>query len=630
MATKIDSRQVVLRAQSPFIGNAANEQLDAVFPRIDAEMAKLYEDRNVILQNGGIITFTGTQIQFTEDLEIVLNQKISGAAPQVITLGSANVDLADGEMWYAVIDRTAGTATTSVASTLPAVVAANQEVFLLVKRVDAGDGTAIVYFRNGFALVGGQSSRLGVDPILTNKQISYSSSDDSVSSGNNAVLSTFNSGIIRLTNGSLASIGGIPAGKPGQFLVLENKTGVQIMVNNEDGTVSSVNRIQTGSGGNIPMSSNASFVFVYDSTSQRWQMASGSGSGGSTPSLMDDLIKSDKTSVVFNKTSATTIDIKANTSIYVKGQLINFPINTAVIMPALTAGTDYAIFACQDGTVRADASFSFPAGYTAANSALIGGFHYGLVSPTETVAGGSFATSGNGMIWTQTDVNMIRGINAFSLWDLKFRPKCDPRGMALIAGSFWMDIYLCNTDHMVNGTSKAGSNIASGTIFAKRPTEFGGNGTSTYSDGTWYSFNEVVRSHKKRFPKHSEFIAAAFGVTENQSLGGASVTPPTTLRQPGYTSKYGLEQVTGHIWVWGEDSSYRQDGASPGFNWRNVNGGRGQVYIYNNLGLVYVILGGARDNAAFSGSRASDWALYPWAFDWGLGVRAVGDHLILV
>lgn len=161
MATKIDSRQVVLRTQSPFIGNAANEQLDVVFPRIDAEMAKLYEDRNVMLQNGGIITFTGTQIQFTEDLEIVLNQKISGAAPQVINLGSVNVDLANGEMWYAVIDRTAGTATTSVASTLPAVVAANQEVFLIVKRVDAGDGTQRIYWRSGMAMNAGQSNRLG-------------------------------------------------------------------------------------------------------------------------------------------------------------------------------------------------------------------------------------------------------------------------------------------------------------------------------------------------------------------------------------------------------------------------------------------------------------------------------------
>jgi hypothetical protein len=341
------------------------------------------------------------------------------------------------------------------------------------------------------------------------------------------------------------------------------------------------------------------------------------------------LSKTDSATVAFIKTGAQSVSIKSGISASVNNQTIGFFIDTPVIMPSLVSGTDYAIYVCADNTIRADSSFTAPTGYTVDNSTLIGGFHYGLVSPTETVAGGSFATAGNGMIWTQTDVDKIKGINEFSLWDLKFRPKCDPRGMAFISNSFWMDIYFCNTDHMVNGTSKAGSNIASGTIFAKKPLMFGGNGTTTYSDGTWYSFNEVVRSHGKRFPKHSEFIVAAFGVTENQSLGGASVTPPTTLRQPGYTSKFGLEQTTGHVWSWGEDSSYRQDGASPGFNWRNVNGGRGQIYIYNDLALVYVILGGNRDNAAFSGSRASSWNNSPWNFGWYVGVRAVCDHLLL-
>jgi hypothetical protein len=124
-------------------------------------MAKLYEDRNILLTDGGIITFTGTQIQFTEALKIVLNQKISGASPQSISLGSSTITLANNEMWYAIIDRGAGTASTVIATTLPAVVTANQEIFLIVKRIDAGDGTQRVYWRNGMALDAGQSVRLG-------------------------------------------------------------------------------------------------------------------------------------------------------------------------------------------------------------------------------------------------------------------------------------------------------------------------------------------------------------------------------------------------------------------------------------------------------------------------------------
>ena len=57
------------------------------------------------------------------------------------------------------------------------------------------------------------------------------------------------------------------------------------------------------------------------------------------------------------------------------------------------------------------------------------------------------------MIWTQADVDRIKGINEFSIWDVKFRPSCeDPRGMALVSGQFWADIYFTNTNHEVNGT----------------------------------------------------------------------------------------------------------------------------------------------------------------------------------
>lgn len=165
MPTQLDNRQVVQRSALSFIGNAANEALSVLFPRIDAEMAKLFEDRNILLTDGGTITFTGTQVQLSEALNLTLNQKISGAVPQVISLGSASQTFTNnGDMMIAVIDRTAGTAVVSIVpagSALPAVVAANQEVFLIAKRVDAGDGTQRLYWRNGSAFNAGQTARLG-------------------------------------------------------------------------------------------------------------------------------------------------------------------------------------------------------------------------------------------------------------------------------------------------------------------------------------------------------------------------------------------------------------------------------------------------------------------------------------
>lgn len=143
------------------LGSAANDALSTIFPKIDAEMAKLFEDRNVLLTDGGIITFTGTQIQFTEDLRIAINQNIAGAAPYVASLGQATITLANNEMVWAIVNRTGATATLAQGLTMPAVNSTNQEVFLIAKRVDAGDGTQRVYWRTGMAQNAGQSNRLG-------------------------------------------------------------------------------------------------------------------------------------------------------------------------------------------------------------------------------------------------------------------------------------------------------------------------------------------------------------------------------------------------------------------------------------------------------------------------------------
>ncbi len=347
--------------------------------------------------------------------------------------------------------------------------------------------------------------------------------------------------------------------------------------------------------------------------------------------------KADSQTPAFIKTGAGTISVKAVTYIMVAGTMVAFAAQTAITMPTLTAGTDYAIYACADGTIRADANWSAPTGYTTANSRKIGGFHYGQVASGTTVAGGSFATTGNGMIWTQTDVDNIAGINQWSIWDLKFRPvAADPRGMALVGGKTWVDIYLCSTDTATNGTSKAGSDIASGTVLPKIPAAFGGNGTTTYPSLNWWVANELARANQKRLMWEHEFVEAAFGVTENQSIDATASTYPATQRNSGYTSKYGIEQASGHLWVWGQDSNYYGEAASPAFTAKDVNGnngagtGRGQVQTFGTYGLTRVMLGGARSFGAYSGSRASNWGNYPWTSNWAIGLRAACDHMTLV
>jgi len=160
MNGKMDSRQSELREAQPMIGNAANDTLDTIFPKVNDELAKIFEDRNLTLVGGGDVAVNGaaTSVTFSAALALHLNSKVAGGAPTVIDLtATTRAFSADGRMLYAVIDRSLGTATvTADSATLPAVTSANQEVVLIAKRV----GTDII-FRDGTKIPAGRTSVLG-------------------------------------------------------------------------------------------------------------------------------------------------------------------------------------------------------------------------------------------------------------------------------------------------------------------------------------------------------------------------------------------------------------------------------------------------------------------------------------
>lgn len=334
------------------------------------------------------------------------------------------------------------------------------------------------------------------------------------------------------------------------------------------------------------------------------------------------LAKADTATPCLVKTSAGGLAIKAGTRVLLNSGAVSFLAQTAVTMPALTPGEDYSVWVKPDGSAVAVADpFTAPASAPVAGALKIGGFHYGLVTPGTTVASGSFATTGVGMIWTQGDVDAIAGINSFSIWDLTYRSVCDPRGMACVKdgmgrGLFWFDLYFCSQNHIANGTSRYNTNVASGTVPPRIPVMFGGNGTNNYTTLTWYEAAEIAYSHKKRLMSYQEFSAAAFGVTENQSLGGAASTIPATARQASFTSKWGGEQMTGHHHVWGDVTH-----GIGGSTW-SANTVRGQSYGVPGASLF----GGARDITTFAGSRSSNWNLAPWNSLWNVGLRAASDH----
>ncbi len=310
------------------------------------------------------------------------------------------------------------------------------------------------------------------------------------------------------------------------------------------------------------------------------------------------------------KTGAGTLSIKAGTRGVVADRLLTVTADSAVTMPVLTAGADYAVYMLPDGRVVADANFTAPAGYAPGQVLRIGGFHFSAGGNATAQAGGDSTPA----------------INPYSIWDEKFRPACpDPRGMALVAGAFWSDIYLCNTAPDVNGSSKFGATIADGSSPAKVPALFGGNGTTAYGSLTWYEACELAAAYGKRLPTLAEFCAAAYGVTEATSVGA---DPGVTGLDAPRTSKWGLMQAAGNMWIWGMDTAVDPNSTTAG-GWNADTNSRGSSYTYGAGNLHRALFGACWSDGAYAGSRAANWINAPSTSGGDIGARFLCDHLCL-
>jgi hypothetical protein len=315
--------------------------------------------------------------------------------------------------------------------------------------------------------------------------------------------------------------------------------------------------------------------------------------------------KASPDAVAFTKTGNFTVSTATQLFVEVNGVVRTIASATVVTMPSATTGTDYAIWCKPDGTLEATSNHTSP---PVANSRKIGGFHY---------APGGNATA-------QSGGNTTPQINEYSFWDLKFRPNCpDPRGMTLVAGAFWSDIYRTGVDHHVNGSSRFNVAYARGTTPPKRPLAFGGNGSATYSSFNWWEASEVAKSHGKRLPTYGEYAALAYGTTENSSVG---TDQNSTVLNAAYTSKWGVIQSSGVLWSWGDEFATGSIGT---FDWFNEAGGRGNIYQAGSQSIRAALFGGSWLSGVDSGSRASYWSNHPVNSDGNVGVLLLGDHLQL-
>ena len=283
------------------------------------------------------------------------------------------------------------------------------------------------------------------------------------------------------------------------------------------------------------------------------------------------------------------ISIRAGTTISIDGDDFTFDQDTELQTGELKPGTDYAIVLFEEGDwsitpTLARLFTTVPADGRDVPLNAIGGFHFAPGGNAKGIEGGDSTPA----------------INPCSIWDMGFRPACpDPRGMALVsteAGpAFWADIYLLGTNHHEDGTSRHGATIADG---YSRPQSVNGTGRSAKLD--YLTAVEICTHHGKRLMTAVEFFAAAYGVKERSSIDDE---PDTCGLDAKRTSRFGLMQATGNMWVWGTDG--HPDDPRPSF------------------------FGGSWIYGSDAGSRFAGLDYWPEYSNEFIGVRAASDHLNL-
>lgn len=348
--------------------------------------------------------------------------------------------------------------------------------------------------------------------------------------------------------------------------------------------------------------------------------------GGSSYSQRPKIFRAIEREPAFKNGTGNTIYLRAGVQIEVGGVLYAPTADQAVTLPTLTAGTDYRIAILADGSLQAYTyADALPSG-----AVVLGGFHHLIGSPATGL------DSGGG--WTPT-------LLEWSIWDLSFRPKCDPRGMTRVGNSgTWVDIYFQGDSSNEDGVSRNNDPILTGANPPLIPADYGGNGTTKFSTLTWWEANEHLRQWGKRLPSYEEMCLAGFGTNEGDGRGSHPVktgfaTANTPVNSdPNFTSKWGGIQITGCVWIWTSTLSDWQGTATTnewGWEAYDMTGGRGKLILQNSADLTAMLYGGSSvytstssptGAVAVAGSRCGETIEKLWDNSMNIAIRGACDH----
>ncbi len=133
--------------------------------------------------------------------------------------------------------------------------------------------------------------------VAFQRSFKFTSATDNAT-GSAVTLTDATTPLVSLTNASLASVGGVPAGEAGQVVYIINNTGVSVSILDEDGSTTAANRIRTGTGSSVTVQDHGTIILLYDSSASRWNMIGGSyGGGGGGDGLTNFVSASDGSSL---------------------------------------------------------------------------------------------------------------------------------------------------------------------------------------------------------------------------------------------------------------------------------------------------------------------------------------------
>ena len=339
---------------------------------------------------------------------------------------------------------------------------------------------------------------------------------------------------------------------------------------------------------------------------------------------------------LFEKVSPSAIVVPAGFKIVVNDVLISLETDKTVDLNidldtgTKIAGKDYYVYVKSDGT------FYISLDGTISTDRIVGGFHYGLTSETEPLPLNALKT--------ETDMVASRGIKAYSLWDLTWKPaNRRPEGKVLVNNIFWRDIYPADEDYAIRGFSScyaldgvtpsriAGGAETSGRKFPKVPLSKGGDGTINYGSLTWYEANEIISEVGMRMISYDEFSNSSYGVIEQKSLQelGYQIGTGTIQHYPELESKWGVEMAEGCQWTWTKElmNGY---GTTDMADRTGLTDGRGYIRATSNSPVAGLAGGQEEHNSTNPvGSRAFNLSHYVWDTAWFHGFVAVCDHMNL-